>query len=222
MTLLYHRFDAVVFVTAFLTNQTSYAHLVRYNANANDNDNDNSNDNDKDDDIDNDKDKDNAIDNSNDNSNDNDNDNDTVLFAKDKQKNNINILKAQWCTHDDNIATLKGALAVKRGKVLVDRRRVTIIRIWIDWCMITRKILITHLVNFEYDNQEDTHNSFSLVKRLMYDNQEDTHNSFSLVNFEHDNQEDTHNSFSLVNRLMYDNQEDTHNSFSLVNKLWVW
>ena len=71
MTLLYHRFDAVVFVTAFLTNQTSYAHLVRYNANANANVNDN------------------------DNSNDNDNDNDTVLFAKDKQTNNINILKAQ-------------------------------------------------------------------------------------------------------------------------------
>ena len=154
MTLLYHRFDAVVFVTAFLTNQTSYAHLVRYNANANanvndnDNDNSNSNDNDKDDDIDNDndKDKDNDIDNSNDNSNDNGNDNDTVLFAKDKQTNNINILKAQWCTHDDNIATLKGALALKRGKVLVDRRRVIIIRIWIDWCAITRKILITHLV----------------------------------------------------------------------------
>jgi len=32
-----------------------------------------------------------------------------------------------------------------------------------------------------YDNQEDTHNSFSLMNRLMYDNQEDTHNSFSLV-----------------------------------------
>jgi len=31
------------------------------------------------------------------------------------------------------------------------------------------------------DNQEDTHNSFSLVNRLMYDNQEHTHNSFSLV-----------------------------------------